>query len=100
MLGLIRGTDGAGPDTADTAGVLPDDLLPRLQELLEKLEEYDSEAEDVLFAILDEVKGSGVHAMLQGVKKHIGQYDMEAAVEELGPIMSEIESMKADNNAS
>ena len=90
VLGLIRGSGGAGGKETDTAKTLPEDLLPRLQELMEKLEEYDSEAEDILFAILDQVKGADVHRLLQGVRKQISAYDMEAAAEELGPIIAEI----------
>ena len=90
VLGLIRGSDSAGDSAADTAQVLPEDLVLRLQELMEKLEEYDSEAEDILFAILDDVKGTDVHGSLQGVRKQISAYDMEAAAEELGPIIAKI----------
>jgi PAS domain S-box-containing protein len=90
VLGLIRGTGSADGGTTNTTQALPEDLLPRLQELMEKLEEYDSEAEDVLFAILDQVKGTDVYRLLQGVRKQISAYDMEAAAEELGPIIAKI----------
>ena len=100
VLGLIRGSASAGNGAADTATTLPEDLVPRLQELMEKLEEYDSEAEDVLFAILDDVKGTDVHGLLQGVRKQISAYDMEAAAEELGPLIPEILSMTGDESAS
>ena len=93
VLNLIHGSSSAVGGAADTAQALPEDLVPRLQELMEKLEEYDSEAEDVLFAILDEVKGTDVHGQLQGVRKQISAYDMEAAAEELGPLITEIASM-------
>ena len=59
----------------------------------------DSEAEDVLFTILDDVKGTPVHGLLQGVKKQVGAYDMEAAAEELGPLISEIASMTGVEDA-
>jgi len=99
VLGLIRGSHSARGGAADTVTALPEDLVPRLQELMEKLEEYDSEAEDVLFAILDQVKGTDVHGLLQGVRKQISAYDMEAAAEELGPLIPEISSMTGDENA-
>jgi CheY-like chemotaxis protein/HPt (histidine-containing phosphotransfer) domain-containing protein len=99
VLGLIRGSDSAGNGAADTAITLPEDLVSRLQELMEKLEEYDSEAEDVLFAILDDVKGTDIHGLLQGVRKQISAYDMEAAAEELGPLIPEISSMTGDESA-
>jgi two-component system sensor histidine kinase/response regulator len=93
VLGLIRGSGSAGDGAADAATTLPEALVPRLQELMEKLKEYDSEAVDILFAILDDVKGTDVHGLLQGVRKQISAYDMEAAAEELGPLISEIASM-------
>jgi signal transduction histidine kinase/CheY-like chemotaxis protein len=76
---------------------LPDDLDERLQNLLEKLEEYDSAAEDVLFDILDQVAGSPVHDMLTGIKKLIGQYDFEGAAEDLKPLIEEL-SHTGDND--
>jgi len=60
-----------------------------------KLEEYDSEAEDVLFDILDKVEGTPIHSKLKGIKKQISQYDLEGAAEELQPI---IEQIKADTD--
>jgi PAS domain S-box-containing protein len=93
VLGLIRGLSGPGAGAAAKPKTLPDDLMLRLRQLMEKLEEYDSEAEDVLLGILADVKGTEVHALLQGVKKQIGQYDMEAAAEELVPLLPDIESM-------
>jgi len=99
ILGLIRAAGGDGRAPTGAASKLPEDLVTRLQSLMDKLEEYDSEAEDVLFGILDEVKGSDIHAMLQGVKKQIGQYDMEAAAEELKPLISTIKSMIGGNSA-
>jgi PAS domain S-box-containing protein len=98
ILGLIRAIGSGGKVTTGAGSKLPEDLVMRLQSLMEKLEEYDSEAEDVLFGILDEVKGSDVYAMLQGVKKQIGQYDMEAAAEELKPLISTIKSMIGGSN--
>jgi two-component system sensor histidine kinase/response regulator len=100
VLGLIRGSSGAGGKETKPPGALPEDLVARLRELMEKLEEYDSEAEDVLFAILDDVKGTDVHDLLQGVRKQISAYDMEAAAVELGPLITEIDSMSGGGNAS
>ena len=99
VLGLIRGSGDAGGKEKEVANALPQDLVARLRELMEKLEEYDSEAEDVLFGILDDVKGTDVHDLLQGVRKQISAYDMEAAAEELGPLITEIDSMAGGGNA-
>jgi PAS domain S-box-containing protein len=93
VIGMIR-KPGGGSETPDkVAGELPQDLVTQLQDLMDKLEEFDSEAEDLLLAILEGVKGSPVHSMLQRVKKLVGGYDLEAAAEELEPLIKEIQNM-------
>jgi polar amino acid transport system substrate-binding protein len=68
------------------------DLLPRLQELLTRLEEYDSAAEDVLFGILENVEGTPMFDRLQSIKKQISQYDLEGAAQALKPFIEEMET--------
>jgi two-component system sensor histidine kinase/response regulator len=68
-------------------GSLPEDLSARLNALLAKLEEYDSEAEDLVFELTDLAKGTEIHDSLLSLKKLVGQYDFETAVEELNPII-------------
>jgi len=79
----------SGPKRERPTGIasLPPDLDARLQELLSKLEDYDSAAEDVLQEILDAVSGTAVHDDLQGIRKLVSQYDLEAAAESLKPII-------------
>jgi PAS domain S-box-containing protein len=96
IIGLFLKPNDVEGEKIGASDDLPAVLLPRLQQLLDKLEEYDSEAEDVLFSILDDVKETDVHTLLQGVKKQISAYDMEAAAEELKPIITDIEE-KAGN---
>jgi HPt (histidine-containing phosphotransfer) domain-containing protein len=72
--------------------VPPAELVPQLQDLLARLEEYDSAAEDVLFEILDKVEGTPVYDMLTGIQKQISQYDLEGAAEELQPIIEQIQA--------
>jgi hypothetical protein len=50
---------------------------------LEKLEDYDTEAEDLLLAIIERVKGTKLHGELIVLKKLVGQYDFEAAAKQL-----------------
>jgi PAS domain S-box-containing protein len=69
-----------------TRGELPADLPARLQSVMEKLEDYDTEAEDLLFEIIDQVKGTELHGDLLALKKLVGQYDFEAAAKQLRPI--------------
>ena len=74
---------------------LPEDLLQQLQELLTKLEDYDSEAEDVLLGILEAVAGTTVNDLLQDIKKDVSQYDLEAAAEKLKPIIEQISNSES-----
>jgi CheY-like chemotaxis protein len=69
---------------------LPEDLEPSLKILLEKLEDYDSTAEDALLDILETVDGTPVYDTLLGIKKHIAKYDMEAAADALRPVIEEV----------
>ena len=82
----VKKTSGGTEDS----NKLPADLVSQLQDLMVKLEEYDSEAEDVLFDILDKVEGTPIHSKLKGIKKQISQYDLEGAAEELHPIIEQI----------
>ena len=84
MLGeLASGYDESG---TDTPGELPADLPERLQSVLEKLEDYDTEAEDLLFEIIDQVKGTELNGDLMELQKLVGKYDFEAAAERLKSI--------------
>jgi len=78
-----------------TSGEIPDDILPQLEGLLEKLDEYDSAAEDLLLDILDQVVGTALHESLRGLKKHMDQYDFEAAADQLKPLIEDLISMSS-----
>ncbi len=78
-----------------TSGDIPDDLLPQLEGLLEKLDEYDSAAEDLLLDILDQIVGTALHESLRGLKKHMDQYDFEAAADQLKPLIEDLISMSS-----
>jgi len=93
IIGMIRETGDGSETPVEVASELPQNLVAQLQSLMDKLEEFDSEAEDLLLVILEQVKGSQVHGMLQGVKKQVGGYDLEAAAEELEPLIKEIQNM-------
>ncbi len=78
-----------------TSGEIPDDLLPQLVGLLEKLDDYDSAAEDLLLDILDQIVGTTLHESLRGLKKHMDQYDFEAAADQLKPLIEDLISMSS-----
>jgi polar amino acid transport system substrate-binding protein len=93
VIKLIDGlTAKKTPEGTADSKELPADLVPQLQDLLTRLEEYDSAAEDVLFEILDKVEGTPVYDMLTGIKKQVSQYDLEGAAEELQPIIEQIQA--------
>jgi len=93
ILDLIRKSGQEEPAEKDSPATLTPDLIPLMHQLLEKLEEYDSGAEDVISGILKQVKGGELHDGLKVVHKLVGQYDLEAAAEKLKPLISKIEQL-------
>ena len=72
---------------AGAPGELPADLGDQLQLLRDLLEEYDTESGDKLEQILAQVRGTAMHDDLAALKSQLDQYDFEAAVEKLTPII-------------
>jgi len=88
ILGLLSElTPGDDDGNEGAPGSLPDDLPEQLRALLDKLDEYDTEAEDLIDEILAQVKGTEIYDALMSLRKQVGQYDFEAAAEELKPII-------------
>jgi len=80
----IRGATGTGPSPGEgELGQVPEDLSMRLKGLLERLEGYDTEADEALDEILKAVSVLDWKNRLQALKKPIGQYDFEKAAEEV-----------------
>jgi CheY-like chemotaxis protein len=77
--------------SGDGGGGVPADLSPRLQGLLEKLEQYDSEADDVLEEILGQVAGTPLADPLRALKKRVGEYDFEGAAEDLKELVASLD---------
>ena len=91
VLGLIENTTAQNsPSKSRDSRKLPGDLEQNLRLLLEKLNAYDSEAEETLLAILDSVGGTPVYEMLMGIQQHISEYALEAAASELRPIIEKV----------
>jgi hypothetical protein len=81
-------SDGADADVA-APGELPADLGDQLHSLRDLLDEYDTESGDKLEQILTQVRGTEVHDDLAAIKAQLDQYDFEAAVEKLAPIIEQ-----------
>jgi HPt (histidine-containing phosphotransfer) domain-containing protein len=91
IIGLIENIDaGKSPPKSGDPKQLPENLEQDLRLLLDKLEDFDSAAEDAIFEILEAVNGTPVYEMLLGIKKHIGKYDLETAASELEPLIEQI----------
>ena len=71
----------------DAGGHIPHDIGEQLQGLLDKLEESDTDAEDVLENILVQVHGTPVTPMLAGLEQRIGQYEFDEAAEQVLDVM-------------
>jgi PAS domain S-box-containing protein len=89
ILGLLGDLAEASQPESDAAGVIPDDIAERLQALLAKVEDYDTEAEELLDELIAKTRGTEVFDPLMSVRKRVGQYDFESAAEELKQILDE-----------
>jgi PAS domain S-box-containing protein len=93
VLLAIREVSPGTATAKEGANVLSTDLIPQLEQLQEKLEAYDSEAEDLMEELLGQVAGSEVASWLEPVQSLIEKYDLETAAEELKPLISKIEQL-------
>ncbi|NCF27042.1 MAG: response regulator [Gammaproteobacteria bacterium] len=92
-LSVLQAVTTAEPlsGSGNGGGGVPADLSPRLQGLLEKLEQYDSEADDVLEEILGRVAGTPLADPLRALKKRVGEYDFEGAAEDLKQLVASLD---------
>jgi CheY-like chemotaxis protein len=89
ILGLLGDLTAASQPDSAVVGALPDDMAERLQALLAKLEDYDTEAEELLDELIAKTKGTDVSGSLMSVRKQVEKYDFEAAADQLKPIIDE-----------
>ena len=62
--------------------------------LLEKLDEYDSSAVELLQHILQQVTGTALYQPLRGLKKHLHRYKFEEAAGVLKPLLDQLTEME------
>jgi PAS domain S-box-containing protein len=91
IVAAIRNAGPEKPPGNEDTGKMTEDLVPQLNRLLEKLEEYESDAEILMGEILNQVSGSEASAWLEPVQGLIEQYDLETAAEQLKPLIDKIE---------
>ena len=88
--GIPVATFAIGKAGAKDAGLFAGAIIARSDAaVLAKLEEYDSDAGDLLDSIAASVRGTPASAPLEALKKTVGQYDFENAVEQIKDIISE-----------
>ena len=97
-IGLLSG--GEEPASKTVSGNIPHDIGAQLQDLLYKLEESDTEAEDVLENILLQVHGTPVTPMLEGLEQRIGQYEFDEAAEQVLEVMKKLPPALHGSNPS
>ena len=74
-------------------------VRPQLEELMARLRDYDNEAEDLLDQIRAAVAGPPLDEPLAEVKRHLGQYDFDAAADALQSAIEAAESTKQKDEA-
>jgi CheY-like chemotaxis protein len=77
-------------DDPDNA-LAPVNIAALLTELLEKLEQYDSQAEEVLESFAHRAKGTLVDSSLKLLEKSIAQYEFDEAAEQVRELIDQIE---------
>ena len=80
-------SDDEEPAQETVSGHIPHDIGEQLQDLLDKLEDCDTEAEDVLESLLVQVHGTPMTPMLEGLEQRIGQYEFDEAAEQVLAVM-------------
>jgi len=60
--------------------------VPSLLELKEMLEQFNGEAKQVLFEIIEKTKGAKLSTPFDIVQKHLSNYDFESALAKLESI--------------
>ena len=93
IIGLISKSVRRSEVEVEGTEQIPEDIVSRLNQLMEKLEQYDAEAEDIISGILPLARGSRIHPELMEIGKLINQYDLEGAAEMLGPFIARVEEM-------
>jgi|GEM_PF-565920 len=69
---------------------LPADFKNKLESLMEKLEQYDSEADELLNDVLMVAAGTAQEGALKALSKPIDQYDFDGAAEQLKDILNQL----------
>jgi polar amino acid transport system substrate-binding protein len=98
-IGLIRsatGTPAAGSDAPTEPIEITAEILERLASLQQQLEDFDSEAEDTLDALWNELQGSEAGSLLAPIRKAVAAYDMESAAAQLADMITKLREQHSE----
>ena len=81
--------DEETPSPSGGNGSLPEDFSDQLQELLDKLEQYDSEAADLLESLSEQARNTPVNRTLEGLGQYVGQYEFDEAADQVRELLDD-----------
>ena len=90
------GSAEQGSPSTGEAVAITQEMIERLSDLHQQLEDFDSEAEDTLNGLLTELGNSPAAALLATVAKHVSAYDMEEAAAELERATAKLKEMSIE----
>ncbi len=98
-IGLIRSATAtpAAESNAPTEPIeITAEILERLASLQQQLEDFDSEAEDTLDALSNELQGSEAGSLLAPIRKAVAAYDMESAAAQLADVITKLKEQHSE----
>jgi CheY-like chemotaxis protein len=98
-IGLIRSatrTPAAESDAPSEPVEITAEIFERLATLRKQLEDFDSEADDTLDALSNELQGSGLGSLLAPIRKAVAAYDMESAAAQLADVITKLKEQHSE----
>ena len=86
---MIQGVTGAAAVAGEPSSEpkeITAEIFDRIAILQQQLEDFDSEAEDTLDALLAELVSHEAGSLLEPIRKAVSAYDMESAAEQLAEV--------------
>jgi polar amino acid transport system substrate-binding protein len=98
-IGLIRSATeipAAVSEASSAPQEITAEIFERLATLRKQLEDFDSEAEDTLDALSNELQGSGLGSLLAPIRKAVAAYDMESAAAQLADVITKLKEQHSE----
>jgi len=87
---ILAAREPARPITGRGNGRLPADFSELLEDLLDKLEQYDTDAGELFDQLLAQVQGTELDSVFRDVERQVGQYEFDEAARYLRKTMNDI----------